>query len=101
MNKIKITIVFLMAVVFAVACNQQPPKPNVANSPTNTANLSGTVPTASPSPVDEATLARNLYTTNCMICHKDSGKGGKTPVDAETIDPDDLTSDKMKANSAE
>jgi mono/diheme cytochrome c family protein len=36
-----------------------------------------------------------------MTCHKDSGKGGKVTVDGRTMDPDDITTAKMKAKSDE
>lgn len=43
--------------------------------------------------------AKELYTTNCMNCHRDTGKGGKVTVDGKSLDPVDLTSAKMKARS--
>jgi mono/diheme cytochrome c family protein len=36
-----------------------------------------------------------------MICHKDTGKGGKMTQDGKTINPDDLTTAKMKAMTDE
>ena len=34
-----------------------------------------------------------------MICHKENGKGGKVTVEGKSIDPDDITTDKMKAKA--
>jgi mono/diheme cytochrome c family protein len=99
MKSVKIALVFVLAAVFAIACSQSTSTPNVANTgnakPTNAA----VAPT--PSPVDEMAQARNLYTTHCMTCHKDSGKGGKVTVDGKTLNPEDLTSDKMRNKSNE
>ena len=38
---------------------------------------------------------------NCMTCHKETGKGGKVTVEGKNLDPDDLTSERMKSKSDE
>src|SRR5688572_19219226 len=100
MNSVKIVLILILSMVFAIACGQSASSPNVANTPGNAKSTNVAV-APTPSPVDEMTMARNLYTTNCMICHKDSGKGGKVTVEGKTINPEDLTSDKMKNKTNE
>jgi mono/diheme cytochrome c family protein len=39
---------------------------------------------------------RELYTDNCVGCHKENGKGGKITIEGKSIDPDDLTAQKIK-----
>jgi mono/diheme cytochrome c family protein len=47
------------------------------------------------------TEADENYVTNCMICHKDTGKGGKVTIDGKSLKVADLTSEKMKKRSDE
>ncbi|MEO7658135.1 MAG: cytochrome c [Pyrinomonadaceae bacterium] len=73
-------------------------------SPTNIAVNTNSAPAASPSVAatpDELAAAKELYALNCMICHKDSGKGGKVTIEGKVLNPDDLTSEKMKAKTDE
>jgi len=102
MNTVKLCIIAIAAVIFIAACSQTATTPNTANTNANTAAPS---PSASkavvPATVDDVAMARDLYTTHCMTCHKDSGKGGKTTVDGKTIDPDDITTEKQKAKPDE
>jgi len=90
MKKLKIALVFGSSLL-AIACG---------NAPTNTtsANKSTPVPTATvaATPVDELAGGRELYKQNCAICHKEEGTGGKMTIEGKTINPDDLTSDKIK-----
>lgn len=44
---------------------------------------------------------RKLYMDNCAVCHKEDGTGGKIEIEGTSIDPDDLTTDKIKAFSDE
>ncbi len=50
---------------------------------------------------DEMAVGKNLYSVNCAVCHKESGKGGKVTVEGRTIEPDDITTAKMAAKSDE
>ena len=97
--KIKALIVAISIGCFiGSACNQ-------TASNTGSANADKT---AAATPANAATPAganarsgTDLYTINCMTCHKDSGKGGKVTVDGRTMEPDDITTAKMKAKSDE
>ena len=91
---------FILAVglfVFA-ACNQTISNVNTTSVKSNTATL--TTP-GSTIEVQALNSGAKLYATNCMTCHKDSGKGGKVTVDGRTMEPDDITTAKMKAKSDE
>jgi cytochrome c len=39
---------------------------------------------------------RKIYMDNCAACHKENGTGGKVTIEGKTINPDDLTSEKIK-----
>lgn len=101
MNKLKITIIATTFAIFLAACGQAPPPNSVTGTNDSKPNAAATPTATVPTPVDETVLARNLYTTNCMTCHRDSGKGGKTTVDGKMIDPDDITTAKQKAKPDE
>lgn len=114
MNIVKLSLLAIAVFIFAIACSQPAAntaltndvkKPgNQANATSNTANTANTANTngadAAPQK-DETAQAAELYTKNCMTCHKDSGKGGKVTVEGKNLDVDDLTTDKMKKKSDE
>ena len=102
MNVLKISITTVVAAIFAVSCAQQGNQPtanttNVAKA----ANAATPAPSATAAPKDEMAMAADLYTVNCMTCHKDSGKGGPVTVEGKKINPDDITTAKMAAKSDE
>ncbi len=82
------------------ACSQSTrPTANSTAANTTTANTSPR-PTEPTKPVEVVVKSgKDLYTINCMTCHKDSGKGGKVTVEGKTINPDDLTSANMIAKT--
>lgn len=85
-------LVALSIALFGFACG--------SGAGTNTATNQQNVPagTATPAPTPEDTLAigRKLFKQNCATCHKEDGTGGKITIEGKTINPDDLTSDKIK-----
>nr|AUN37312.1 hypothetical protein [uncultured bacterium] len=105
MDFLKLSVVLVGVIVFALACGQPAANTganNAASKPANSANssTSASTPQAEKSPVkDDVAMAAELYTTHCMTCHKDSGKGGKVTVDGKNLDVEDLTTDKKKARS--
>lgn len=102
MNVLKISITTAVAAIFAVSCAQQPNQPtaNTTNA-AKTTNATTPAPSATAVVKDEIAMAADLYTVNCMTCHKDSGKGGPVTVDGKKINPDDITTAKMAAKSDE
>ena len=99
MNTLKLCVIVAASIMVAAACNQNATVPNVGKS--NSAVSTPAPPSPAPTPVDEVGTARDLYTTNCMTCHRDSGKGGKVTVEGKTINPDDITTAKQKAKTDE
>lgn len=92
MKKLKLVVLFGTSLL-AIACG---------NAPTNTTSANKSTPAPAPTatvaatPVDELAGGRELYKQNCAICHKEEGTGGKMTIEGKTINPDDLTSDKIK-----
>lgn len=101
MNIFKLAIIITAAAVFAIACGQSATTPNVMNTIVNSTKPGNIAPPAPPQAVDDVAMAKDLYATNCMTCHKDSGKGGKMTVDGKSIEPNDLTTAKMAAKTDE
>ncbi len=87
MKEIKIATTLAFSAIFAMACGQA----------SNTAVNKITPSTPAPTPVvSRAPDGKELFALNCMICHKESGKGGKVTIEGKSINPEDLTTDKMK-----
>ncbi|MEO6656099.1 MAG: cytochrome c [Pyrinomonadaceae bacterium] len=99
MNSFKLAVALVILAIFIVACSQNTVTPVANNAPTKTDRpvAASTTPTA----VDEVAMAKELYATNCMICHKDNGKGGKVTIEGKSLKADDLTTDHMKKHSDE
>jgi mono/diheme cytochrome c family protein len=102
MNLIKIFLFMLSVTLFIAACNQASPTPNKTNTAVTNLNKTTEVTPAQPAaPVDEPAMAKELYAKNCMICHRDSGKGGKVTIEGKSLNPEDLTKEKFKVASDE
>jgi mono/diheme cytochrome c family protein len=85
-KKIKIAMILACAVIFTMACGQTP----------NTAVDKVTPSTPAPTPViSRAPDGKELYALNCMICHKESGKGGKITIEGKSLNAEDLTKEKF------
>lgn len=115
MNLLKSSILALISASFVLSCGQSASTPNsqnaVANQSTSTTSVavdSGNTSIAArrrdravEAVVSDDDKVTDLYTEKCMICHKDTGKGGKMTLEGKTITPIDLTSAKIKARSDE
>ena len=51
--------------------------------------------------IDELGSGKTVYETNCMICHKSDGTGGKVSIEGRNLNVDNLTSNKIKGFSDE
>lgn len=83
----------MAAAVFVTGCGQTSTNTPLDSAGVNARPTPQFVPTAF---ADEATVAKDLFTVNCQICHKENGKGGRTTVEGKSLNPDDLTEDKFK-----
>jgi mono/diheme cytochrome c family protein len=98
MKGVKISILIAAAALFIAACGQAATTNNNIVVENKAAAPAPAEPSAT---IDQAEFAKGLYAKNCAICHKDSGKGGKVTVDGKTIEPDDITTAKMKGKTDE
>jgi len=92
MKLLKCGIGFFCLALFIASCSGN----SVTNSVvvTNTSDTPASIrPTAT---IDELASGRKIYEQNCAICHKDNGTGGTVEIEGKKLDPDDLTSDKIK-----
>ncbi len=96
---LKAGLITLAIVIFIAACGQTTPTFNKTNTVSNATITRENLPLKPSEEVDELAAAKDLFAANCMICHKDTGKGGKVTIDGKNIKPFDLTSDKMKART--
>jgi mono/diheme cytochrome c family protein len=93
----KLILIAIAAAAFTLGgCGQTPSIVNTTPSVANSSSPSS--PAAkSTSPEAAANDGKELYSSKCMICHKDTGKGGKVTVEGKILHPADLTSAKMKS----
>ena len=92
-------IVFALSVVIALStllsCAENKPSNNavVANSANKSANVPSPLPSAT---IDELASGKKVYEINCSNCHRPDGKGGPVEIEGKKLNPDNLTSDKIK-----
>lgn len=106
MKFIKISVIVIFSLLFIAACGET--ATNVNTTTTNSANAARnpantTAPAGTPAITEVATNddsdsggGKEIYATNCMICHKEDGTGGKVTVSGKTLDAENLTEDKFK-----
>jgi mono/diheme cytochrome c family protein len=81
--------------LIALSCADNKPANNAVTA--NAVNRSGDVPSPLPSAtIDELASGRKVYEINCANCHKPDGKGGPVEIEGKKINPENLTSDKIK-----
>jgi mono/diheme cytochrome c family protein len=90
MTSLKFSVITCVLALALLACSTD----KTGNSVTGNGNSANTAQNTSPPASVE--VGRKLYQQTCSACHKESGKGGKMVFEGKTIDPDDLTSDKIK-----
>jgi len=91
MKKLKIFIV-IGALSVAASCGNS----GSANTTADNTSIENINPTTAASQEDEFAMGKSLYEQNCAGCHKEDGTGGAITIEGKTIEPDDLTSDKIK-----
>lgn len=102
MKYLKLAVIASTAAIFIAACGQAANSPVANNTaPKANQNAATTAPPANAAPSVEVASGKELYAQNCMICHKENGKGGKVTVEGKSIDPDDITTAKMKQKADE
>lgn len=77
---------------------------DTAINTTVTNSINTSAPAATPIPaatIDELASGRKIYQTSCQNCHQEDGTGGPVEIEGKKIDPDDLTSAKIKSFSDE
>lgn len=89
MMKQIITVTAFCFTAFFVASCSQAANNTVTNKATNAS-------TPAPTPVvSRAPDGKELFALNCMICHKESGKGGKVTIEGKSLNVEDLTKEKF------
>jgi Cytochrome c, mono- and diheme variants len=79
MKFLKISLILSALGIFAFACTQNAPTNNAAANNSFVAANSGNSQTAAPA--DELAEAREIYSRNCVGCHKENGTGGEKILD--------------------
>jgi mono/diheme cytochrome c family protein len=87
-------------ILAAWGCGTTAPVNNTATTNANAARPNAATSPAA-TPVVELAMGRELYKQNCAVCHKEDGTGGKITIEGKSIEPDDLTSEKIKKFSDE
>jgi mono/diheme cytochrome c family protein len=97
MKNFKLFVAVFAVSLYTASCSQTA-TPNAANGANSANSRAGSPAMSTPAatPPERAMDAKEIYAMNCMICHKDTGKGGKVTIEGKAITPDDLTADKFK-----
>lgn len=92
MRSFKLFFLLFSLTLWAAACGETQERNTVAKSGnTNVASTPQSTAT-----VDELASARKIYLDNCAGCHREDGKGGPVEIEGKKIEPEDLTTDKIK-----
>jgi len=97
--KLFTTFTLIAISVFIWACGSGGNGPATSAPTANSTNAAASPQIASSptaSPVDELAAGRDLYTSNCVACHRDDGTGGKVTIEGKTLSVDNLTDEKRK-----
>ena len=94
MKFLKSSLILSAFALFIFACNNA--ANNSGNNTVNNTKNTAVVNTQTTPQADENALGKTSYKQNCANCHKDNGTGGKVTIEGKTMNPDDLTGDKMK-----
>ena len=89
---------FTLASLTILSCTGSDKPVNVAVNTVNTAPIHTPLPSAS---IDELASGRKIYAASCAVCHKENGTGGEVAFEGKKLNPDDLTSAKIKGFSDE
>ena len=94
MNQLKFVCFVLLTAMFAASCGSTPLANNAsqANAQGNAIPSSSTAPGTTPAVAD----GKEIFALNCMICHKETGTGGRVTVNGKNLNVEDLTEDKLK-----
>lgn len=102
MRLLKIALIVLSLIIFIIACGQTPENNNSVNKTNNNIPANNTAAVTN-APVNAPDIAQNetasgrkIFNEICANCHKEDGTGGKVTIEGKTINPDNLTTDKMK-----
>ena len=68
---------------------------NVGTNRPSNSNAAAATPLPSAT-IDELASGKKVYEINCSNCHKQDGTGGPVEIEGKKINPDNLTSDKIK-----
>ena len=90
-----ITAISISALV-GFACGPDQSRSNNVN--TSSGPKTPPVPAAT---IDELASGNKIYETNCMICHRSDGTGGRVSIEGKNLDVENLTSAKIKGFSDE
>lgn len=90
MSSLKYCLITCAMAVALLACSTNRIG-NSTNGNDNSTNAAQNAP-----PADAVETGRKLFAQNCAACHRETGTGGKMVFEGKTIDPDDLTSEKLK-----
>lgn len=89
----------LCAVIVAavwLSCSSGPTPLNKSDS--NASRKSPPVPAAT---IDELASGKSVFETNCILCHRSNGTGGRVSIEGKTLNVGNLTAAKVEGFSDE
>jgi mono/diheme cytochrome c family protein len=102
MRLFKFSAILFACTMLAAACAENNPTGTNSAAPAGRPVVVTTEPanTATPAaPIDEMAAIRATYAQKCVACHKEDGSGGKVTIEGETINAENLRTEKMKKMS--
>ncbi|MFL6469042.1 MAG: c-type cytochrome [Pyrinomonadaceae bacterium] len=94
MNKRKLSGILVLLSPILFSCSQE----QALNNSNSYIIRKTPVPVAT---IDELASGKKVYETNCMICHRSDGTGGKVSIERKSLNVENLTTEKVKGFSDE
>src|SRR4030095_12279887 len=94
MIRLGFVLLFTVSILAALSCGDSGKPANLAaNAKVNVDPPNTPLPAAT---IDELASGRKVYMDNCAKCHREDGSGGEVEIEGKKLDPEDLTSAKIK-----
>jgi mono/diheme cytochrome c family protein len=97
MKLLKLALMFIAVIIFAIACSQNPATTSNTASTNKNAPATNAPPNQVTPAADELAGAKKIFADKCVQCHKENGEGGQVDIEGDKFKVPSFKDDKVKA----